>query len=267
MTKKMIQSIRENNPLIHNITNIVVANDSANGLLAIGASPFMSDTLEEMSDIAEIASATVLNMGTLNDYQLATMKQIGISCNQLNKPVILDPVGAGATQYRKKAVYDLLDAVNFTAIKGNAGEIAALAGIEWSSCGVDAGVGDADISDAAKTVAKKYNCLVGVSGEVDIITDGYRIVKIFNGTDYFPKMTGSGCLLSCICGTFLAVANEDEYFEALQLAFESYAIAGEIAASQLSSCLVGSFRMKLLDELSQITDEKVKEMGKIEYVN
>ncbi|MDR1567212.1 MAG: hydroxyethylthiazole kinase, partial [Streptococcaceae bacterium] len=229
MNHKFIEKIRQQNPLVHNITNIVVANDSANGLLAIGASPFMSDAQEELEDIAQIADVTVLNIGTLNHHQLAAMEKIGLACNLLNKPVILDPVGAGATAYRKAAVSKLLATVRFAMIKGNAGEIAAIADVKWQAVGVDAGSGDSDISTVAKQVALKYNCIVGVTGEIDIITDGDKVIKVLNETPYFPKMTGSGCLLACIRGAFLAVSEKSAALEAAVAAFASYAVAGEKA--------------------------------------
>ncbi|MGX7420528.1 hydroxyethylthiazole kinase [Carnobacterium gallinarum] len=265
MNSELVEKVRRQNPLVHNITNIVVANDSANGLLAIGASPFMSNSFDEMGDVTQLADAIVLNIGTLDASQITTMKEVGRIGNQLNKPIVFDPVGAGATAYRKQVTEELLNEVKFALIKGNAGEIAAIANADWEAKGVDAGNGTGDIAEIAKQVAKRYQCLVGVSGAEDIITDGVQVIRVRNGTDYFPKMTGSGCLLSCICGAFLGVVDSVTDLTAVATAFTMYGLAGELAADKLPECLVGSFRMNLLDELSVMTGEKLFEKGRIYY--
>ncbi|MGC6767060.1 hydroxyethylthiazole kinase [Enterococcus sp. LJL128] len=258
----LIEEIREKNPLIHNITNIVVANDSANGLLAVGASPFMSASSEEMMEVAEIADATVLNTGTLSVSQLAAMKIVGKRANQLMKPVIIDPVGVGATSFRKEQIMLLLAEVQPTLIRGNAGEIAALAGMGWQSKGVDAGSGSADIVAAAEQTAKNYASLVAVSGETDIITDGQMTYIVENGTPFFTTMTGAGCLLSCLCGAFLSVSKEDQ-LEAVLAAHAGYAIAGERTSDKLSGLAVGSFRTGLLDELSALNEETISRSARV----
>lgn len=262
----LVDEIRKQNPLIHNITNIVVANDSANGLLAIGASPFMSSSLEEMTEVAAIADATVLNTGTLSQDQLAAMAAVGEKANQLRKPVVLDPVGVGATSYRKEAIAHLLTSIHPTLIRGNAGEIAALAESDWTSKGVDAGSGSADITVAARKVANKYQTFVSVSGEKDIITDGQIVYFVENGTPYFTSMTGAGCLLSSICGAFLAV-DTDTSLEAVVLANCSYALAGEAVARKLKRLAVGTFRQRLLDELSLLNQEKVEKSARIRRID
>lgn len=258
----LIDEIRKQNPLIHNITNIVVANDSANGLLAAGASPFMSSAPEEMEEVAELAAATVLNTGTLSSEQLAAMRIVGKKANQLAKPVIIDPVGVGATAFRKREICQLLTEVQPSLIRGNAGEIAALADIPWESKGVDAGSGSGNLVNAAETVAGKYQTLVSVSGETDIITDGQLTYFVENGTAFFPSMTGAGCLLSCLCGAFLSVANEGK-LEAVVIANCSYAVAGELASAELNGLAVGTFRNNLLDVLSQLDSSTVEHMAKI----
>ncbi|MTD38036.1 hydroxyethylthiazole kinase [Erwinia sp. CPCC 100877] len=263
---ELIETIRIENPLVHNITNIVVANDSANGLLAIGASPFMSSTLAEMEEVAALANVVVLNMGTLNDEQLRAMIIAGKKANELNKPVVVDPVGAGATSYRRQAVKQLLSEVKPTLIRGNAGEIAALAGVTWAAKGVDAGSGTGDVQKIAKQLALKTQTLIAVSGETDIITNGQRTYLVHNGTSYFTKMTGAGCLHGCICGAFLAVA-EENLLESVVAASTMYALAGELVAEQLNGLAVGSFRTYLLDQLSQINETIVRQRAKIERVD
>lgn len=266
MNYNLVDELRVKNPLVHNITNIVVANDSANGLLAIGASPFMSSTLAEMEEVAAIADAIVLNLGTLNDEQLAAMIRVGKKANELGKPVVIDPVGVGATKYRKEAVKELLNQVKPALIRGNAGEIAALGGITWAAKGVDAGEGSGDILEIAEKVALDTQSYIAVSGVIDTITDGKKTYLVKNGTPYFTKMTGAGCLHGCVCGAFLAV-DETHSLESIALASTMYALAGEIVAKQLPNVLVGSFRTYLLDQLSGIDSELVKEKGRIERVD
>lgn len=262
----LIDELRLTNPLVHNITNIVVANDSANGLLAIGASPFMSSTIAEMEEVALIADVVVLNMGTLNDEQLTAMILAGKKANELGKPVVLDPVGAGATSYRKQAVEKLLSQVKPTLIRGNAGEIAAIEGSAWSAKGVDAGTGSGDVTKIAENLALKLNCFIAVSGATDTITDGSKSYLVKNGTPYFTKMTGAGCLHGCVCGAFLAV-DKNLSLESVVTASVMYALAGELVAEQLTEVSVGSFRTYLLDQLSSLDSLMVQQKANIERSN
>lgn len=225
----LLTKIRQEQPLIHCITNIVVANFQANGLLALGASPVMADAIEEATDIAAVSSATVLNIGTLKQDTVAAVILAGKSANKHGKPVILDPVGVGATAFRKQSVLQILNEVDVTLIRCNAGEIAAIAGVQWEAKGVDAGVGDADIETIAKEVAKQHQCLVAVSGTVDIVTDGKDTSHITGGHPLMTRVTGVGCLLSSITGAFLAVANKTP-LEAVATALSFYKQVGEKAA-------------------------------------
>ena len=170
-TENLLAKLRVEQPLIHCITNIVVANFQANGLLALGASPVMADAIEEAAEIAAVSSATVLNIGTLKRDTVEAIVLAGKSAVKHGSPVVLDPVGAGATTFRKESVQRILNEVDVTLIRCNAGELAAIAGVDWQAKGVDAGQGDADIEEIAKNVAVKYNCLVAVSGTIDIVTD------------------------------------------------------------------------------------------------
>lgn len=145
-----LEKVREKGPLVHNITNIVVANDSANGLLAIGASPIMASAKEEMAELAKMADVLVINIGTLDGELVEAMKIAGRAANVAGTPVVLDPVGVGATSYRRKVVQELLSEIKFAAIRGNAGELAAIAGEVWEAKGVDAGVGSADVLTIAE---------------------------------------------------------------------------------------------------------------------
>ena len=270
MNLALIEKVRKVNPLVHNITNLVVANDSANGLLALGASPFMSNTVAEVEEIQTFNAALVLNMGTINDEQLSAMLLAGKAANSNGKPVVIDPVGAGATAYRKKVSQQLLAEIQPTLIRGNAGELASIANIPWEAKGVDAGVGSADLSLIAETVARQYNCLVLISGETDIITNGHKTYLNHNGTSYFTSMTGSGCLLSCVCGAYLGVVNHhdsDEALAALIVAATTYSLAGQLGVKTFSQGAVGSFRRNLLDQLTVIDQDIVQNFASGEWRN
>ena len=258
-----LEKLRKQNPLILNITNIVVANYVANGLLSIGCSPIMSNALEEMEELAAICQALVINIGTLTKSQVKAMIKAGISANKNNIPVVLDPVGVGATTFRQETVKILLSEIKFDLIRGNAGEIAHLAKVNWSSKGVDAGSGEANLSHIAKDVAKKYNCVVAISGEIDYISDGIKVAKIDNGTALFPKITGSGCLLSAVCGAFLTLDKSN--FDLTVNACASYAIAGQIVEENLKNNQTGQFYIGLLDSLAKLDDETVHKYAQISF--
>ncbi len=263
MQSNYLKKLREQSPLIHNITNIVVANYVANGLLSIGASPIMSDAIEEMNELPAICQALVINIGTLTAEQVKAMIKAGISANKNNTPVVLDPVGVGATTFRQESVKTLLSEIKFDLIRGNAGEIAHLAQVNWNVKGVDAGSGNANLSQIAKDVAIKYNCIVAISGEIDYISDGKKVAKIDNGTQLFPKITGSGCLLSAVCGAFLTLNKNS--FDLTLSACAAYAIAGEIAQENLSDNQTGQFYIALLDSLAKIDDETVEQYAKVSF--
>ncbi|OOF43852.1 hydroxyethylthiazole kinase [Rodentibacter trehalosifermentans] len=256
-----LSKIREQNPLIHNITNIVAANFSANGLLALGASPIMSDSLEEMVEMPNLSQALVINIGTLNGKEQKSMLLAGKTANEKGIPVVLDPVGVGATSYRRETIRQLLSEIKFTLIRGNAGEIATIAGEVWEAKGVDAGKGNVDLKSVAQRVAKEYGCVVLISGEVDVISDGTQTATVHNGSPLFPKVTASGCLFSAICGAFLAVDSGDHFAATLE-ACVAYTVAGEIAAEGLTT-QVGQFQIRLLDELSALNVEKIAQKGRI----
>lgn len=249
---KLLSELRERRPLVHCMTNIVVANFQANGLLALGASPVMADAPEEAGEMAAAASCTVLNIGTLHRESLEAMEMAGKAANGAGNPVVLDPVGAGATQFRRDAVSRLLGAVDVTLIRCNAGELAAIAGVDWQASGVDAGDGDMDTETVAAEVARQYGCVVAVTGETDALTDGQRIVRISGGHPVMSRITGAGCLLSAVCGAFLSVGKDDP-FRAVAAALAFYKAAGERAAA--TSSLLGSFLSAFIDRLALLGEE------------
>lgn len=239
--------VRQKNPLIHCITNIVVANFQANGLLAMGASPIMADAPEEASDIARIANAVVLNIGTLNQRTVDAMVLAGKTANQLNIPVVFDPVGAGASPYRLTTTRRLLKEINMSVIRCNAGELAAIAGVEWQAKGVDAGAGQADVTAMAKHVASTFNTIVAVTGEKDIVTDGLQTAAILGGDARLTQITGAGCLLSAVVAAFYCTRPS---MEAVISAMTFYKRVGEQAVQGTFGDIV-SHLMTALFELSQ----------------
>lgn len=252
---KLLSELRERRPLVHCMTNIVVANFQANGLLSLGASPVMADAPEEAGEMAAAASCTVLNIGTLHRESLEAMEMAGKAANGAGNPVVLDPVGAGATQFRRDAISRLLGAVDVTLIRCNAGELAAIADVDWRASGVDAGEGEMDVESVAAQVAHQYRCLVAVTGETDVLTDGERIVRISGGHPVMSRITGAGCLLSAVCGAFLAVDKEDS-FRSVAEALAFYKAAGERAAE--TSSLPGSFLPAFIDRLAVLGDGDFK---------
>lgn len=251
-TECLLTKIRQEQPLIHCITNIVVANFQANGLLALGASPVMADAIEEAADIAAVSSATVLNIGTLKKDTVEAIILAGKSAAKQDRPIVLDPVGVGATAFRKQSVLQILNEVDVTLIRCNAGELAAIAGVHWAAKGVDAGEGDADIEKIAKKVAKQHHCLVAVSGTVDIVTDGNETLHISGGHPFMTRVTGVGCLLSSVTGAFLAVSNNHP-LEAVATALSFYKQVGEKAAELAVG--PGDFAVHFLNMLYSEEDE------------
>lgn len=266
LPQNYLAQIIQANPLIHCMTNIVVANYTANGLLAIGASPIMADAKEEMADLAQISTGLVINIGTLDQAKIQAMLLAGKAANVAGIPVVLDPVGVGATSFRQTVTHHLLQEIKFTAIRGNAGELAYLAGMQWNVKGVDAGQGDTtQLGEIAKKVAQKYQCIAAVSGKVDYVSDGKQVVKIKNGTLLFPRITGSGCLLGAVIAAFLSVKSQS-VFDAVIHACTTYAVAGEIAGQSLTQTQLGQFYTKFLDQLAEIDDLTVYRYAQLEIL-
>ncbi len=242
--------IRQKSPLVHCITNYVVANFTANGLLAIGASPVMADEVDEVQEMVSIANALLINIGTLNTRTLESMKLAGKKANELNIPVVLDPVGVGATTFRQQAVKEILDVVKIQLLRCNAGELAAIAGVHWESKGVDSGEGSMDIEAAAKQVAHQYDCLVVVTGASDYVTDGVTEAWVAGGNELMTQVTGTGCLLSAICAATLSL--DGEPLKNLQAVLADYKKVAEYAATKES---LGSFQVAVLNGIHEISSE------------
>lgn len=243
----MLNRIRSENPVIHCITNHVVSNFQANGLLAIGASPIMGEAKEEVEELVAISGALSLNIGTLNKETIGSMILAGKEANKRGIPVILDPVGAGATAFRKAAVEKILTEVDVRVLRCNAAEIAAISGVaSTSSKGVDAGQGNIDVEELANQVARTYGLIAAVTGEIDVVSDGFHIQKISGGDPMMAVVTGMGCLLSSVTAAFVAMDPENPAAATIQ-ALRFYGAAGEKAAGISKG--PGSFREAFLDVL------------------
>lgn len=259
----LLESLRKGNPLIHNITNYVTVNDVANALLAIGASPIMTDAKEEVEEIASMASALVLNIGTLNQRTVDSMILAGKKANELNIPVILDPVGAGASKFRNETTLKILESVKISIIRGNLSEVSFIAGIQSKTKGVD--VNKADLSNNAEViasqVAKTFNSTVTITGKVDIVSDSIQTAHISNGHPILSKVTGTGCMTSALTGAYASVTKD--MFLAGVAGVTSMGIAGELAFEKSNNLGTGTFHMNLIDALSILNPNIIHERAKI----
>ncbi|OMD46907.1 hydroxyethylthiazole kinase [Paenibacillus borealis] len=260
-----LAKVREANPLVHNITNIVVANFTANGLLALGASPFMADAHEEVADIAAMSGAVVLNIGTLNEHAITSMVLAGQAAGRHKVPLVLDPVGAGATAYRTEVTHKLVQELRITALRGNVAEVAHVAGESWAIKGVDAGAGDGDVIALANKAARKLECVVIITGKDDVITDGISTYVVSNGDPILTKVTGTGCLLSAVVGAFLAVSG-GSWLEAAAEALSFYGVAAEIAAERTAFKGPGAFQIEFLNQLALVTPDTYKERSRVQLL-
>lgn len=250
-----VAQIRSNAPLVHNITNYVVMNTTANALLAIGASPVMAHAIEEVEDMTSIAGALVINIGTLSEKWINAMSLAMKKAKDRGTPVVFDPVGAGATTYRTDTCKRLLNETAPSVIRGNASEIMSLLDSDISTKGVDSSHSSDSAVEAAKGLANTYSCIVSVSGEIDLITDGEQIVNVKNGHTMMPKVTGLGCTASAITGAFVAV--NKSYLNAAANAMAVIGICGEISAKKSDG--PGTLQLNLLDAFYNLSEEQVKE--------
>lgn len=244
---KIIAALREKRPLVHCITNYVTAGDTANMLLAAGASPVMADDPGETAEAAAAADALVLNMGTLSEKRIEAMLAAGKAANAKGIPVILDPVGVQLSAFRKNAAAELLANIRITAVRGNASELSCLAGAAdaKNSCGVDCIGGDP--LKSAHFAAEKLGCVCAATGRVDIITDGKKEISVSNGCAELKRVTGTGCMTTALCAAFSAVTDP---MSAAAAAIGFMGICGETAYEKCGSSSMGSFRAALFDAAS-----------------
>lgn len=243
-----VEETRKNAPVVHNITNFVVMHTTANALLAFGASPVMAHEETEVDSMVSIASSLVLNIGTLSIPWIKGMKRAALKAVELGKPIIIDPVGAGATPLRTRTALELLGMCPRALLRGNASEILALTGAEGPSRGVDsAAEADAKAEEAAKKLAKDYGCAVCVSGPVDFITDGAHTLHLSGGSAMMPRVTGMGCTATSLCGAIAGGCPKAGRMDALLTGMAVMSAAGEKAAKLCKG--PGSFLIEFLDAL------------------
>jgi len=255
-----LEAVRERKPLIHNITNYVVMNYTANALLAMGASPVMAHSRREVEEMVSFAGALVLNIGTLDDDWVASMVIAGRKASENNTPIVLDPVGSGATTLRTQAAKQIIQKTRLSVIRGNASEILSLRHEDSQTKGVDSIHSVEEAAQTAKVLAEELKTTLAITGAVDLVTDGSRAIRVSNGHPLMGYVTGTGCTATAIIGAFLAVDEDTVSATATALAF--LGLAGKMAGKKASA--PGTFMIQLLDALYTITPEQLKEGGKIE---
>ncbi len=256
---KDLTILREKNPLVHNITNYVVMNFTANILLASGASPVMAHAIEEVEDMVSIASALVINIGTLSPPWVESMIKAGKAAAKKGIPVILDPVGVGATPYRTDTAKKIIDECDITVIRGNASEILSLRDSSAGSKGVDSMHSIDTAENAAVAMANELNITVAVTGDIDLVTDGTGIVRIQNGHPLMGKVTGTGCSASAITAAFAAI--NDDALAATAAALTCFGIAGELASKHAEG--PGTFTTALIDALYNLSTDDINRLASI----
>ena len=256
-----LAALRERKPLVHQITNYVVMNETANATLALGALPVMAHAREEVEEMAAVAGALVLNIGTLSPPWVEAMVAAGRAANANGVPIVLDPVGAGATTYRTETARRLLDELDVSVVRGNAAEIATLAGRDAEIRGVESIDADDSGSELARAAARELGTVAAVTGAVDHVSDGDRTVGVANGHPLLATITGSGCISTAITGCFLAV-RPDAPLEAAAEALVALGVAGEDAAAEAKG--PGSFHAALYDALYALDPDTIDARARIE---
>jgi len=257
---QLLAKVRNEKPLIHHITNWVTIYDCANIVKVFGASPVMAHAKEEVADMTRIAQALVLNIGTLTPELVYSMKVAANTANEKNIPVVLDVCGAGATPLRNIKSYELLDNTTINIVKGNASEIAKVAGENVVTKGVDSTKVGKNLIELAHRFAKAKNCTVVITGEEDIIADSSKCFTVKNGHEIMTHVVGTGCMATSIIGTFAAI--ESDYATAAACGLVCYEIASEIAAEKTAG--PGTFKEQLYDAVFNLNEEAVKLRSKVE---
>jgi hydroxyethylthiazole kinase len=255
-----LRAVRERHPLVHNITNYVVMNCTANALLALGASPVMAHAVEEVEEMASMAGAVVLNIGTLSPPWIEAMFRAGRAARAKGVPVVLDPVGAGATKLRTETARQLIRDVHPAVIRGNASEILALVEGGVQTRGVDSRHTVDQARDAARRIARDARCVVAVTGPEDYVTDGARAARIRSGHPLLARITGSGCMATAVVAALGAV--EPDAFTAAIAGLVVFGIAGEMAAADAPR--PGTFLVRLIDALDEIDDSDLRRGARVE---
>ncbi|THE13265.1 hydroxyethylthiazole kinase [Bacillus timonensis] len=260
MFEKILANVRENTPLVHNITNYVTVNDVANMVLACGGSPIMADDPKEVADITNICNALVINIGTLNERTIESMILAGQAANKVGIPVILDPVGAGASSLRTNTVYRLLNEVQFSVIRGNLSEIKTVHAGSGNTKGVDAAAEDVinegnldEMVQFAKMVSEQTRAVIAITGAIDIVANKDEAYVIRNGHPMMSKITGTGCMLTSVVAAYCG-ANPQEILKSTAAAVSAMGYCGELAHQKVEELNGGtsSFRTYLIDWMSKL---------------
>jgi hydroxyethylthiazole kinase len=254
-------AIREQKPLVHQITNYVVMNETANATLALGALPVMAHACEEVEEMARLASSLVLNIGTLSGHWVEAMLLAGGTATARRIPIVLDPVGAGATEYRTTTTRRILDLVDVTVLRGNAGEVATLIGADAEVRGVESIAAGVDAAELAREAARRFGLVASVTGPVDHVSDGERVLAVANGHALLATVTGTGCMSSALTGCFLA-AKPDLPLEAAAEALAAFGVAAEDAAAGAFG--PGTFHARLYDALYALDPAELDRLTRIE---
>lgn len=268
-----LRRVKEKAPLVHNITNYVTVNDCANIILACGGSPIMADDLNEVEDITSICNSLVINIGTLNESTILSMIKAGKKSNELNHPVILDPVGIGASKFRMYTVSKLLEEVHFSVIRGNASEIKVIykgddttTDIDINSDKQSTSYNTNELIGMAKQLSQRTGAIIVITGEIDIITNGEKVYKIKNGNPMMGKIKGTGCMLSAMMGAFCGASKSSKQLEAVTTSVSMMGLAGEYAYAKVLENQRGmsSFRMHVIESISKMDEPMLLTGAKIE---
>lgn len=272
MFEKILETVFVKTPLVHSITNYVTVNDCANIILACGGSPIMADDIDEVEEITSICNSLVINIGTLNERTITSMIKAGKKANELGHPVILDPVGAGASKLRTQTVFQLLQEVKFAVIRGNISEIKTVYEGSGTTKGVDADVNDVvhdsnldEVVSFAQALSKKTDAVIAITGAIDIVADSKKAYIIRNGHPIMSKITGTGCMLTTVIGSFCG-ANDDDILGATAAAVCAFGLCGELAFDRMKGVDGGtsSFKIFLIDFMSKMTKQMLRGGMKIE---
>ncbi len=255
----LLARLRDERPLVHNITNWVVTNVTANVLLQVGALPVMAHAREEVEEMVEAAGALVLNIGTLTPQLVDAMLLAGRRANELGIPVVFDPVGAGATNLRTESSHFLLRELSVNILRGNGGEISVLAGFGGEVKGVEAVASGGERGEIARLAARQFNTVVALTGPRDYISDGERLLAVDNGHPLLSAVTGTGCMATAVIGAFAAVA--DDYLLAAAAGLAAFGLAAEKAGEVSKG--PGSFQVALFDALYRLTGADLEAGAKI----
>ena len=257
----LLSGVREVRPLVHHITNFVTVNDCANVTLSVGAAPVMAEAPEEVAEMASMADALVLNIGTLSSHQVEAMLRAGRTANARGIPVVLDPVGAGATGFRTETALRLIESLEIAVLKGNAGEIGTIAGNGARVRGVDSAGLTGVPAEICVLLAERMRCVVAMSGEVDTVSDGRRVAFVENGHPLMGVVSGTGCMAASVTAAFAAVA--EDRFAGVVAGLAAFGFAGEQAAGRAGG--PGTFRSELFDSLATMTPSSLGRGARVRY--